>query len=208
MSDLLKARFTKLVTDHMTNGYLLEVFNEYVEVIPEGFWTAPASTSGKYHPAFSLGEGGLVRHSAAVLFVAMDLAQLWRIRSGPALEAVVLSAAVHDTYKGGIGPDWEYAHDHAELAAHRLFQMLDASRNIVEQKALATAVHAVADHMSLWGPKPTDMRSTDNVGSVIIAADYTTSLKYFTPAADLLELLIELGYDPTKEETDVDQDRA
>lgn len=191
---LIKARYTKFVDDHMSRGYLLDVFYRFIELVPQGFWEQPASTSGKYHPAFSLGEGGLVRHSAAVVFTAIDLAQLWRIRSGPALDAVVLAAAVHDTFKGGDSEVWEYAPDHPALACAHLVEMLDATRNIIEQKALATAAYAVSDHMSLWGPRPTDMRSTDHVGSVIIAADYITSRKYFKPEADLLELLIEFGY--------------
>ena len=35
------------------------------------FWTMPASTSGKYHPAHSLGQGGLIRHTRAVVLFAV-----------------------------------------------------------------------------------------------------------------------------------------
>lgn len=36
---------------------------EYIlNLLPDYFYTMPASTSGKYHPEFSLGEKGLVRH--------------------------------------------------------------------------------------------------------------------------------------------------
>ena len=33
-----------------------------LDLLPDYFYTMPASTSGKYHPHFSLGDGGLVRH--------------------------------------------------------------------------------------------------------------------------------------------------
>ena len=33
-----------------------------LEMIPDYFYEIPASSTGKYHPDFSLGEGGLVRH--------------------------------------------------------------------------------------------------------------------------------------------------
>lgn len=36
----------------------------------------PASTTGKYHPPFALGEGGLVRHTLAACCWAKDLLQL------------------------------------------------------------------------------------------------------------------------------------
>ena len=31
--------------------------------LPEYFYTIPASSTGKYHPDFASGEGGLVRHT-------------------------------------------------------------------------------------------------------------------------------------------------
>ena len=35
--------------------------------LPEYIWRVPASSTGKYHPAYSLGEGGLMRHQVAVV---------------------------------------------------------------------------------------------------------------------------------------------
>lgn len=35
--------------------------------LPEYIWHVGASSTGKYHPAYSLGEGGLMRHQIAVV---------------------------------------------------------------------------------------------------------------------------------------------
>ena len=35
--------------------------------LPEYIWHVGASSTGKYHPAYSLGEGGLMRHQVAVV---------------------------------------------------------------------------------------------------------------------------------------------
>lgn len=43
---------------------------------PEYFYTMPASTTGKFHPAYCLGEGGLVRHVKATVRLAEDLFRL------------------------------------------------------------------------------------------------------------------------------------
>ena len=37
-----------------------------VNNLPAYFFTVPASSSGKYHPSYALGDGGLVRHTKAV----------------------------------------------------------------------------------------------------------------------------------------------
>ena len=39
------------------------------------FFTVPASSSGKYHPPFDLGDGGLVRHTRLVAYMARSLAE-------------------------------------------------------------------------------------------------------------------------------------
>ena len=44
---------------------------EFAEVLldgtPDYIWHVGASSTGKYHPAYSLGEGGLMRHQIAVV---------------------------------------------------------------------------------------------------------------------------------------------
>ena len=45
-------------------------FEEYV---PNYFWNIGASSSGKYHPKFSQGMGGLVRHTKAVVLFCKEL---------------------------------------------------------------------------------------------------------------------------------------
>lgn len=41
--------------------------------LPDYFYEMPASTTGKYHPLFSLNEGGLVRHVKVALQICEEL---------------------------------------------------------------------------------------------------------------------------------------
>jgi len=50
----------------MTDSKAKEFTKQCLEKLPEYFFEVPASTTGKYHPEFSLGEGGLVRHTPMV----------------------------------------------------------------------------------------------------------------------------------------------
>ena len=47
-----------------------------LERVPDYFWTDGASSSGKYHPQFAQGEGGLVRHTKAVVMFAEELLRM------------------------------------------------------------------------------------------------------------------------------------
>lgn len=77
---------------------------EALKVLPEYFWQVPASSSGKYHPQFDAGEGGLVRHTRAT--IAM-LIQMFRNKNVFPIEeheqAYAISALLlHDGCKNGL----------------------------------------------------------------------------------------------------------
>ena len=44
-----------------------------IELLPDYFFEVPASSTGKYHPKFASGEGGLVRHTKAAVRIAHEL---------------------------------------------------------------------------------------------------------------------------------------
>ena len=55
----------------------LKKFAKYcMDKVPEYFFHVAASSTGKYHPAYTLGEGGLVRHVKAAVKIADCLLSL------------------------------------------------------------------------------------------------------------------------------------
>ena len=47
-----------------------------VSSLPDYFFEVAASSTGKYHPSYALGEGGLLRHTKAAVRIANDLLSL------------------------------------------------------------------------------------------------------------------------------------
>ena len=47
-----------------------------IELLPDYFFEVPASSTGKYHPDFALGDGGLVRHTKAAVRLLMNYCQI------------------------------------------------------------------------------------------------------------------------------------
>ena len=64
--------FTKEL-DYINNPTLKEIVALTLDNAPECIVHIPASSSGKYHPAYSLGEGGLMRHIKAAVGIAHSL---------------------------------------------------------------------------------------------------------------------------------------
>ena len=44
-----------------------------IELLPNYFFEVPASSTGKYHPEFALGDGGLIRHTKVAVRIAYEL---------------------------------------------------------------------------------------------------------------------------------------
>ncbi|MCP4541691.1 MAG: hypothetical protein GY832_31550 [Chloroflexi bacterium] len=67
---------------------------------PDYFWTCPASTSGKYHPQISLGEGGLIRHTKLAVWWGAELMRMddW---TDDTHDAVIAALLLHDLKKNG-----------------------------------------------------------------------------------------------------------
>lgn len=127
--------------------------------------TEPASSTGKYHPDFAHGIGGLVRHTKAVVMIASELCNT---RPGINRDYMLAAAILHDMHKyKDVG---KYTcHEHPFLMA------CDAS----EAGLPATIVVAIESHMGRWN---TSNRSTvvlpvpsDDFQWLLHYADYLAS---------------------------------
>ncbi len=62
-----QSRMITPILDTIVNDDIREFAKVLVEGLPPYIWEVGASSTGKYHPAYSLGEGGLMRHQIAVV---------------------------------------------------------------------------------------------------------------------------------------------
>ncbi|MFW6002195.1 MAG: HD domain-containing protein [archaeon] len=91
-----------------------------LERIPDYIWTCPASSTGKYHPEYALGEGGLIRHKRAAVQIALSLFEAESLHNFTQLEKDMIIAALilHDGKKNGeTGKDWNAYKRHGQILA-------------------------------------------------------------------------------------------
>jgi len=86
----------KQINNYTIRRFVEEILNE----LPEYFWTIPASSSGKYHPSYALGEGGLVRHTKATVKIADSLFELYHF-DDIEKDIIIASLILHDGFKSG-----------------------------------------------------------------------------------------------------------
>lgn len=115
---------------------------------PAYFFTMPSSTSGKFHPEYCLGEGGLVRHVKASVALAVNLFRLewYNLYADPDL--VIAALLLHDIVKKDPVKN-ETAFEHPLLGAAFVEKMADDFNEEIKLQAKEIA-RLIRSHMGQW----------------------------------------------------------
>ncbi len=76
-----------------------------LDLLPNYFYDVPASSTGKYHPDFSLGKGGLVRHVKVATRLLKDLFEnpsYTKNYTDNEKDLMLMSIIIHDGLKDGL----------------------------------------------------------------------------------------------------------
>jgi hypothetical protein len=156
--------------------------------LPEYIWHVGASSTGKYHPAYSLGELGLMRHQIAVvrfLNFFLELEQYNKIIPSRERDLLRVAGLIHDGRKSGSQSDYErskytkFDHPLQMAAVIRSYDGKYLNHNEIELIA-----HCIESHMGSWNvdkktgeclPKPEDLHQ-----ELVHLADYLASRKTLT----------------------------
>lgn len=181
--NLLKPILNTFENDDIKNFAIVLLDN-----LPEYIWRVPASSTGKYHPAYSLGEGGLMRHQIAVvrfLNFFLELEQYNKIIPSRERDLLRVAGLIHDGRKSGSQSDYErskytkFDHPLQMAAVIRSYDGKYINHNEIELIA-----HCIESHMGSWNvdkktgeclPKPEDLHQ-----ELVHLADYLASRKTLT----------------------------
>jgi len=74
-----------------------------IDLLPDYFFEVAASSTGKYHPSFALGEGGLVRHTKVAVRIAYELlnSMVGDSFKEEEKDLMILALILHDGLKHG-----------------------------------------------------------------------------------------------------------
>ena len=104
------------IRDKSYKKALLNIIN----MLPEYFFHEAASSSGKYHPDYALGEGGLLRHSKAAMRIGYELLvnpSIGDKYTSREKDLMLMSLLVHDGLKRGINAEKYTRFDHPIIMA-------------------------------------------------------------------------------------------
>ena len=163
-----------------------------VDNLPDYIWHVGASSTGKYHPAYSLGEGGLMRHQIAVvrfLNFFFELEQYNTKFTSRERDLMRVAGLVHDGRKSGEQTDYErskFTKFEHPLQMANVIRSYDGQ--FLNHDDIEFIAHCIESHMGQWN---TDRKSKmilpkpiDEYQQFVHLADYLASRKDLTMAFD------------------------
>ena len=177
--------------DDIQNEPLREFAREVILHAPDYFFTCPASSTGKYHPTLSLGNGGLVRHTRLVEWFAMNIANAMMIEERNK-DLLIIAALAHDMKKHGDGNTEYTVKEHPKLAAEFLDSVWSSipwpeGMDYTDVEKIKKLVEC---HMGQWGEKDGMPLPKTKLELILHTADYLASRKdmgdfQFRPTEDV-----------------------
>ena len=93
---------------------------EMIKLLPDYFFEVAASSTGKYHPSYALGEGGLLRHTKAAVRIGYELLQdscIGNKYTSDEKDLMLMGILLHDGLKHGMPKEQYTRFDHPLLMA-------------------------------------------------------------------------------------------
>lgn len=163
---------------------------DLLDFVPGYFFEIPASSSGKYHPWYSLGYGGLLRHIKAAVKLAEDLLGLEQNKelSDHYHDHIIAALILHDCWKQGTTASGHTENIHPLISADQVTAMCNSPKysipNLGRENRLklfefASKVATLIEcHMGQWNadgllPKPFTPEA-----EFVHMCDYLSSRKY------------------------------
>lgn len=134
--------------NHIERKDILEFSKMALNSLPEYFFEVPASSTGKYHPAYALGKEGLTRHVKAAIGIAMELFRCESVFHFSKLEQdiIITSLLLHDGCKSGRIKQKFTQNDHP-LQVISLLKELDHN---LHEELFNSICDCIETHMGQW----------------------------------------------------------
>lgn len=168
---------------YINNNDILYSLKTMINLLPDYFFHMPASTTGKYHPAFALGDGGLLRHTKSAVRIAYEILNnetLGTAFNGEEKDLIIMAVLLHDGLKSGLIETQYTQVNHPLLMADYIRK--NASNLKLNSTQLNLVCRMIETHM---GPFNKDYKGntvlpvpTDRYQKFVHMCDYLASKKF------------------------------
>lgn len=126
-----------------------------IELLPDYFFEVAASSTGKYHPAFALGNGGLLRHTKVAVKIANELLNdeiIGNTFTDEEKDLIIISLIMHDGLKHGLSKEKYTRFDHPVIMADFIEE--NKEKLSLTEGEVKFIEEAISSHMGPWNTNP------------------------------------------------------
>ena len=146
-----KKDYFKKELSYIKNKNIKDSCETMIGLLPDYFFQIPASSTGKYHPKFTLGDGGLVRHVKVAVLIAKDLLSDPSIGdkySDDEKDLMLMALILHDGLKSGLTHNRYTQVDHPTLIKNYIIDNKDKLKLSADELKFVGKV--IESHMGPW----------------------------------------------------------
>ncbi len=135
------------IKDSKLKESLIKIINE----LPDYWLEVAASSTGKYHPKYALGAGGLLRHSKVAMRMGYELLldeSIGNKYTSREKDLMLISLLIHDGLKSGIEKEKYTRFDHPILMANYIKDNRDEFKLSKEDSEFIGDI--IKTHMGPW----------------------------------------------------------
>lgn len=168
----------KIELDYIKDVRIRKACLEMLKILPDYFFEIEASSTGKYHPEYALGKGGLVRHTKAAVRIAVDLLSDPSIGDKYAAlekDLMIMGIILHDGVKCGVPKEKYTRFDHPILMADIIMDNEEVLG--LEMEEIEFVCDVIRTHMGPW---------TTDYNGVEVLEKPTTKYQNFVHMCDYL----------------------
>lgn len=146
-----KSNYFKKEETYLKNKSYIEDYRYLIEHLPDYFFEIEAASTGKYHPSYAQGEGGLLRHTKAAVRIAYELLQdpvIGEKYSSKEQDLMLIALTLHDGLKLGKTKNRYTQVEHPVLAANYIKEMKENLHFTDEEIEFMGKV--ISSHMGPW----------------------------------------------------------
>ena len=173
-----KEEVFKIELNYIKNNRIKKACTEMIKLLPDYFFEVPASSTGKYHPDYALGEGGLLRHTKAAIRIGYELLNDPSIGDkykNDEKDLMLMGLLLHDGLKSGLNQEKYTRFDHPILMADYIMDNEEILGLEVEEIEFLGDV--IKTHMGPW---------TTDYNGVEVLEKPTTKYQNFVHMCDYL----------------------
>ncbi len=145
-----KTKLFEKELNYIKDSRIRENISVLINLLPDYFFLVAASSTGKYHPSFTLGEGGLLRHTKVAVKIAYELLNNNTISNFTDKEKdlIICALILHDGLKYG-NPKSEYTVVEHPLLSSKFIEDNKNKLNFTDEE-IKYIRKCIETHMGEW----------------------------------------------------------